>query len=688
MPVLSKLFSPVKIGNVELRNRLVMSPMTTQWAGPDDTVTPRLLAYHEARARGGVGLITFEVSFVDRLHPYQPRSVGLYDDKLIPSHRELTKVVHAHGAKVVPQISHPGPESVGPFRYKVQALGPSVVRCEMTNQVCRELTLEEIEIAIEQYGEAARRAREAGYDGMELHCAHSYMLAGSFLSPRRNKRTDAFGGSVEGLLRFPTAVIKRMKAKAGGDFPLILRISGDERVPDGRDLQGTLAIVPKLVEAGVDAFHVSGGVIDRLTRMVIPSAGTPMGLNVEAAAAIKRVVQVPVMVVGRIKDPRIADDILQRNQADLVVMGRALLADPEMPNKAREGRFDDIRPCIYCDNCFDSMAEGDYTNLNCAVNAATGKERELGTAEPAQKAKKVMVVGGGPAGMEAARVAAMRGHKVAVYDKGHRLGGSLIFACTVHRDNEDFLDYIRGQVRKLPIEVKLGKEVTPALVKEINPDVVVVALGPKLVAPRIPGDERRNVLSGPDLKEILGGRVRGPGAKRLPSWQRAMLYLGGPVLRRGVSPSLVRRVTKWWMPLGKRVVVIGGDLAGCELAEFIAARGRKVTVLESKDKIAPEVGLKRKAALNDNLKHGNVTVLTGVKYEEITDRGVVITTKDGQKQTVEADTVVLAGEAEPNTELFQAIQGSAPEVFSAGDCAKLGLIRGAVYDADRIACKI
>jgi 2,4-dienoyl-CoA reductase (NADPH2) len=323
---LDRLFSPVKIGSMEVRNRLVMSPMTTGYANQDETPSQRLIDYCEERARGGVGLITVEVCIVDRPHRYQVRSLGLYDDKLIPAHRELTKAIHVHGARAVPQISHPGPESLAPFFYKIPAVGPSPIVSEMTGQECRELSVEEIETVIEQYGEAAKRAREAGYDGMELHSAHNYMLAGSFLSPLRNKRTDAYdGGSVEGRLRFVVQIIKRMKAKAGHDFPLIIRISGDERTAGGRDIHDSQVITPRLVDAGVDAFHVSGGVIDWNCIEIIAGSSYPDGLNVPAAAAIKQVVDVPVMVVGRIHDPQFAESILREGQTDLIVMVRPML---------------------------------------------------------------------------------------------------------------------------------------------------------------------------------------------------------------------------------------------------------------------------------------------------------------------------------------------------------------------------
>ncbi|MBM4462393.1 MAG: FAD-dependent oxidoreductase [Chloroflexi bacterium] len=687
MASLTKLFSPIKIGTMELRNRLVMSPMTTQYANQDETPSQRLIDYYEARARGGVGLITVEVCTVDRPHKYQPLSLGLWDDKLIASHQALTKAIHAHGAKVVPQISHPGPESLAPLFYKIPPVGPSIVTSAATGLTCRELALEEIETAIEQYGEAARRAREAGYDGMEIHCAHSYMLAGSFLSSLRNKRTDAYNGStVEGRLKFPIAVIKSMKARAGHDFPLTIRISGDERAPGARDIRGTQQIAPMLVEAGVDAFHVSGGVIDdNLATNIITGSAFPDGLNVPAAAAIKKVVDVPIMVVGRIHDPQFAEDILQKNQADLIVMGRPMLADPELPRKAAEGRWKDIRRCISCHHCFDSFFSDGSTA--CAINAATGKEGEY-RLDRADRARKVMVIGGGPAGMEAARGAALRGHKVTLYEKQQRLGGSLTFACTVHSDNDDFLKYLVTQMKRLPVEIKLGREVTPELVENVKPDVVIVALGPNLVAPSILGDGGRNVLSGPGLKQMLGGHLKEGGVNKLPLWQRLGLYLGSPFMQRYLTASRVRRLTKLWMPVGKRVVVVGGDLAGCELAVFLAERGRKVTIVEGGGQIAPEVGLKRKTELEGQLQENGVTVMLGVKCEEILPKGVIIASERGEKQVVEGDTVILAGEVKPNLELSRALEGRVPEIYVAGDCAELGLIKKAVADAMSIACKI
>ena len=684
MPGLTKLFTPIKIGQMEVKNRIVMSPMTTLFATMREEITPLMLAYYTARAKGGVGMITVEVCTVDRPHNYQFKSLALWDDKFIAKHRELTAAIHAHGAKVGPQISHPGPESRAPILFKMPAVGPSVIKSVMTEETCKELTKEEIAEIVEKYGDAARRAREAGYDGMELHAAHSYMLVGSFLSPLRNKRTDEYGGSPENRARFAIEVIKSMKAKAGADFPLIMRISGDEMVPGGRTLEETLRLAPMLVAAGVDAFHVSGGVIDKLCTVIQAGPEYPLGLNVPAATALKKAVNVPIMVVGRIKYPLQAEAILQKGQADLVVMARALLADPNLPNKARAGKLDEIRHCISCLNCFDSQAA--LEGLNCAVNGQLGFETEY-TLEPAPKPKKVMIIGGGPAGMEAARVAALRGHKVTLYEKQSRLGGSLIFASTVHPDNEDFLRYLKGQMAMMPVSVKLGQEATAETVAAEKPDVVIVALGPELVAPKIPGDHHRHVMSGPDFKQILSGNLKGPGTKKLPSWQRWGLAIGRPVIT-SLTPEQVRKLTHIWMPIGKQVVVIGADLAGCELAQFVAERGRKVTLLDSGEQIAPEVGIKRRDNVQTLLQRAGVTVLTRVTCKEITKKGVIIVSAEGKEQLIEAKTVILAGEPHPNPALYEALQGKAPEVYAIGDCAKIGLIRKATATAMAVAAKI
>jgi len=589
------------------------------------------------------------------------------------------------GPRVQPQIAHPGPDSLSPFFAKTATVGPSVCTASVTGLACRELSVDEIARIAEQFGEAARRAREAGYDGAELHAAHGYMLLGSFLTPWRNKRNDEYSGrSVEGRTRFVIECIRSMKDKAGEDFPLTLRISGYEQVPGGRDLQDTQRIAPLLVEAGIDAFHVSGGVSDRFVSQIVCGSDTPNGHNLAGAYAVKQVVDVPVMTVGRIHDPHLAEQILERGQADLVVMGRPLLADPDLPRKVREGRLADIRRCISCQNCIDAMARD---TLNCAVNAEASREGSLAL-KPAAVTRRVLVVGGGPGGMEAARVAALRGHRVTLVEKLQRLGGAFTLACAVHPENEPFLDYLLHQMQKLPIRVRLGEEVTPETVERLRPDVIVVATGGEVVPPEIPGSEQAHVFTGPMLRRLLAGVPRQADLDRLPAWQRLGLKLMGPGLQRHTTPERLRWLTRLWMPLGRRIAIVGADLAAVELAEFLSQRGRQICLLERGEKIAPEVGSKRRAEHMNRLSAAGVAVNTGLECREITATGIELRTEAGACAQIGADSVILAGEVRPDTRLLDRLAGEGREVHAVGDCTGLGLVRKATEDAMRAACAI
>lgn len=423
MGKLEYLFSPIRIGSMEVKNRLVMAPMGTNLGSEQGEPTPSMISYYTARARGGVGLILTDDTTITASALYHRKGLRLDVDHLIPSWKKLTQEVHSHGAKIGPQLVHPSFNAPSAFS-GLQPVAASPIPSRRYREVPRELTGAEIEEIIEQFAEAARRAQEAGCDAVQLHCAHMHHLLGSFLSPLYNKRTDAYGGSLAGRVRLPLEVIRRIRSKVGAGFPILIRISGDEFLPGGQTIEESKYIAPLLVEAGVDAIQVSAGTGNNFW-VVIPPTGTPEAPNAALAEQIKREVDVPVICVGRIHHPWVAENLLKNGKADMVAMGRALVADPEFPNKAARGAWDEIAPCVGDSMClvFVQMEQ----KISCLINPAAGREEEM-PLPPAAAAKKVLVIGGGPAGMEAARVAALRGHRVTLMERTSKLGGQLLLA--------------------------------------------------------------------------------------------------------------------------------------------------------------------------------------------------------------------------------------------------------------------
>jgi 2,4-dienoyl-CoA reductase (NADPH2) len=631
------LLRPGRIGTMELRNRIVMSPMETLYGTPEGLPSDRTVAYFAARAAGGVGLITVGATGVDHQHPETPGGLQLGTDEGVAAHRRLVEAVHEHGAKIQPQIVHAGPDGLGPEMYGVTSIGPSVIPSYLTGRPSEEISVQQIAELMDLYKAAVRRAREAGYDGIELHAAHGYMMLGSFLAPQRNRRTDDYrGDTVDGRLRIVLEALAAIRSEVGDDFPITLRISGFERVAGGRPMYETAQVAPRLVEAGVNAFHVRGGVIDRLVSKMVNGSDDGDGLNLGAAAAVRQAVDVPVIAVGRLHDPALAEQALADGRADFVALGRPLLADPELPNKLRTGGR--VRRCISCENCIDSLEQ--RFSVDCAVNPRTGKEVELALA-PTRSRRHVVVVGGGPGGLEAARCAAATGHRVTLLEADDELGGAFRWASKAHPDNAPFLEYLRAEIADAPVEVRLGVRADVATVAALEPDAVVVATGGRV----------ERAVAGADPRDVIAGTAPQPG---------------------------------------RRVVVVGGDLVGIATAIHLAEHGHVVAVLEPGRELAPEIGWKRKTEEMHRLDRLGVTVHVGAKVEEVVPGGVRFTPSGGTSRLLEADSVLVAGVVQPDLTLSDALRDRLPgvPVTAIGDATGLGLVRKATEDAARAVAQL
>lgn len=612
-----KLLNPGRIGTMTLPNRVVMAPMGTGYGTRDGFVTERMRNYYEARARGGAGLIIIEATCVD--YPVGVAFTGelsIDHDRYLPGLSELAEAIGRHGARSAVQLHHSGLMGHSSITGR-QPVGPSEcgIRGYETPHV---LTTQEIQRIVVRFGEAAHRAREAGFDGVEIHGAHHY-LGAQFLSRAWNSRRDAYGGSLENRTRFLCEIIKRCKDMAGVDYPVWPRINGYERgMGKGLTLEDARQIAPILEAAGADALHISCYGVGRYCFENMPRRP---GHFVSAAQALKKDATVPVIAVGRI-DPKLGEGILRRGQADFVAIGRALLADADLLRKAKDGRSEDTTPCISCWKCMDFGGDG----ISCATNATLGREKEYALG-PAPKAKKVLIVGGGPAGMEAARVSALRGHQVTLCEKGERLGGQLLLAERAQPSDRIQLltHYLKKQLDKSGVQIELGCDVTPEFIQQMKPDVVVIATGVKTSRPEISGADRPNAV--------------------------------------GVVELLSRRAET-----GQRVVVMGGERVGLKAAEYLAEQGKTVTVTRRGpfmgSKLAPTI----RRPLIDRLRDLGVSMLTGIDYEEITKQGLEITDAEGKHQTLKADTVVFATGAIPDKGLEQTLVGASPELHLVGDC--------------------
>jgi 2,4-dienoyl-CoA reductase-like NADH-dependent reductase (Old Yellow Enzyme family)/NADPH-dependent 2,4-dienoyl-CoA reductase/sulfur reductase-like enzyme len=698
------LASPLRIGPMELKNRMGVTAMGVSLAEEDGVCGDRILAYHREQARGGVGLVTLGVTGVAfPIGGNQLRQIAISDDRFIPGLRRVADAVHEHGGKIAAQIHHGGLVSTVDMLEGRPLWCPSIPPLEvgdfmdgfLPEEAAQALVpkgnvelkvMDEADIAqlIAWFAAAAERARKAGIDGLEIHAGHGYIIS-SFLSPVTNKRTDAYGGTPENRARLMLEVLRAVREAAGPDLAVWVKLDGQEYGRKGGITIEDAVRNAKMAEAAGAQAIVTTAYHDTSMGILHSGSHTPQqpGLNVHNAAAIKAAVGIPVFCSGRI-EPDLADRYIADGKFDMLYMGRKMLADPHLPRKITEGRPEDILPCIYCYTCISQIYFA--KSAKCAVNPETAYEREL-QIEPAQTPKQVVVIGGGPGGMESARRLSLKGHKVTLLEQSDRLGGTLQFASIAYEPNERLLNWLKRQLASSTVDVRLGVTATPALLRTFAPDAVVVATGAVRAMPPIPGSDRLNVFSGDEMRKLVLGDDL-DSMKGKVSWTSRMASKAGALTGITKSPELIREATRAWMPLGANIVIIGGELVGLELAEFLAHRGRKVTVVDEAPKLGAGLQIVRRLRVLAELKELGVALHRGADVIAIGEGQVTWRDPAGQTLAAKSDHVIVAKGARGDTALADALTGAGFNVHVAGDAGGVGYIEGAMRGAAELAQRI
>jgi 2,4-dienoyl-CoA reductase-like NADH-dependent reductase (Old Yellow Enzyme family)/thioredoxin reductase len=643
---MATIWDPIRIGNVEVKNRIAYPPMLSNLCSPDGYATRNMADYYAARARGGAGMVTIEVHFISRgSRVSRPLDGGvplIDDDTHIEPLKQVSAAIKDNGAAAFAQMAHMGKYGLpGGIKLVPSKEAPLfMLDVVMGTTVGKEMTQEDIDWVIEEYAQAARRFREAEFQGVMIHGTHGF-LPQIFMSPFTNRRTDKYG---QDRMLFCQELLARIKAVAGDDFPIIFRIAGDEFLKDigqqGYTVDDMKDIAPRLERDGAAALDITCGTVDT-PYWLIPSIILPL------PEAVKKVVDIPVLGVGRINTPDMVRLAVEQDKCDIVNLGRAMIADPEFPKKMKEGREDEIRKCMACNTCLSKHTTG---HVECSLNASVGREDEYTIRKKApERRQKVLIIGGGPAGMECARVAAMRGDEVHLYEKQDRLGGQLNIADRSFGKQEirNLIDYFSVQMKKQGVNVVLGTEVTPELADELKPDTIVIAVGGIPKIPDIPGIDGSHVVIADDV-------LRGDA------------------------------------DTGEKVVIIGGELVACEVGEFLVEKGREVTLCD-----VPEGGGQLAASMELSSKMGytkllaergvNLPLIPNIQFKEITDKGVTVVHPDGREQFVEADSVVVAAGYLPNDGLAKTLAGKTWDPpYVIGDCTGSGRIYNAIHDGARV----
>ena len=656
----AKIFSPLQLGRTTLKNRIAMAPMSMHYEATNGTVPKQLADIFVRRAEGGAGYVVIDAVTVDHKYWYIGKTTALDKDSLVPQFAAFAKRVSDAGSTLIPQIIHPGPESICALK-GITPLGPSV-NTNANGAVSRPITIDEIHKVVKQYGQAARRAEEAGCGGIALHCAHAYMLPGAFLSPLRNKRMDEYGGCIDNRARLILEIIEECRRNISRDFPIVLRVSGSEREPGGNSLDEMLYLAPKFEAAGVDMLEVSGGVQYEGLQNILPSHSQKIGMNVYEASEIKKVVNIPVFVVGKINDVRYAADLVERGLVDGVSMGRPLLADPDLPKKALENRFDDITPCGSCGGRCITPEDPHHPVCKCHINPLVGHEYDY-PFNPTDKPKKVLVIGAGPGGMYTAVTAAERGHDVTVWEKSKQIGGQLNLAVVSPGKQEmcKWLTHLNYRAKKVGVKFEFKKEATVENVKEFAPDAVVVATGATPLIPTF---------------------IKGVGDY--------------PVIT--THDVLSRKVT---IPKGT-VCILGGGEVACETAEMIMADARpnsfattgsigdvEVTLVEMQPQLMTGVCLPNRNIALASLRREGVKSYINSKVLEVTEHDVKIQHKDGSEEWLKGfDYIILGLGSRKYDPLSEELKAFVPEVHVIGDAVKPGQSSDAMHQGFHIGYEL
>ena len=673
---MSKLFESIKIGSLEIKNRLAMSAMDLGFTS-DGSINKRFIDFYVERARGGVGLIVVGGCYPEMTGKVWKSIIGLDKDEYIPGLKQLTDTIHKHDVKIAAQILHGG-RSASSFFSKTHPVSPSSLSHVNIKQKPHALNISEIKKVIDGYVDATVRVKKGGFDAVEIHGGMGYLI-NQFLSRATNKRADRYGGSLKNRIRFAKEIVVAIKEKAGKRYPVIFRLSGEDFVDEGLKIDESVEIAKELEKAGVDAFNVSPGWHESRTPIMLMSI--PRMSYIFLSEKIKDNVNVPVIGSVRINDLALAEEVIDNDQSDIVSIGRPLIADPELPKKYKKKQFDDIRRCIACNQgCFDSLLG--FKSISCLYNVRAGRESEF-KIRKAKKKKKVMVIGGGPGGMEAARIAALRGHDVHLFEKMDVLGGQLRYAYIPPGREEivNVVSFLENQIKKLNVKIELSKKVDTATIKKLKPDVVIAATGGSPLIPKISGINKKNVVVAED---VFDNKVK----------------------------------------IGKDVVIIGGGTIGCEIALHTAKMGamepevacfllknkvidgdkaveltskgkRNITILEMKNKIGGRFGISTRWVIMKQIDDAGINSITGIRVKNISTKSIkkkdkVCITYEEEKKDIKifADTVIIAAGYKSNQDLTKKLNGKIDELYKIGDCVEVRTALEAIHEGFEVGLRI